>query len=373
MRKAGFVLCIVLCMLLTGCSSWLDGSYSSVKPHTERDQPKDDQSITVANYQQLRESLAELVSQGTETALINVADMDQEQVPDEMTRAIWYITEVHPIGAYAVEEIEYEQGTSGGQPALAVTVTYNHNRSELKNMLQAVGMEEVREIIAKSLEQCESKLVMQVSRYSNTDLTQYVQDYMDEHPELIMELPQLTVNMYPENGSNRVVELIFNYQHSRDALRNMQARVRPLFTSAELYVGGNGTERDQYALLYAFLMERHEYTFDTSMTPSYSLLIHGVGDSKAFAVVFSAMCRRVELECQVVSGTCNGEPLFWNIIEQDGIYYHLDLVRCSREGSMILLPDKDMSGYVWDYSAYPQCVVPEPESTEADSEATDPM
>ena len=370
MRKVLILLCLAVCLLLSGCTSWMDGSYSSVNPHTERTQQTDDQTVSVAGYQQLRAALEDLVESGAESALINVSQMNQDRVESEMDRAVAYVTGTSPIGAYAVERIDYELGTSGGQPALAVTVTYNHNRAEIGNIQQATGMDQARELIAEALEQCESKLVMQVSRYQQIDFTQYVEDFADENPNLVMELPQVTANTYPASGSDRVVELIFTYQSSRESLRSMQAWVKPLFTSAELYVSGNAEDHEKYAQLYSFLMERNDYTFETSITPSYSLLIHGVGDSKAFAVVFSAMCRRAGLECYVVSGTCNAEPLFWNIICDSGVYYHVDLLSCHMAGHFQTLTDAEMSGYVWDYSAYPKCVEPEPAPTEEPTEET---
>lgn len=349
------VVLLVLCLILSGCGSWMDGSYSSVKLHTQRQEQPGTEAISVADYNQLRQAMAELVESGAETLLINVAQMDQNAVTQNMERAIRHVLEMNPIGAYAVESVKYEQGTSGGQPALAVTVQYNQNLAELRGMKEAAGMTEAQEFIANALSQCESKLVMQVSQYRVMDFVQFVRDYMEENPQTVMELPQITVSTYPETGNNRVVEIVFTYQTGRDDLKNMQTRVRPLFTSAELYVSGNNGDYDKYALLYAFLMERHEYQHDTSITPAYSLLIHGVGDSRAFATVYAAMCRRVGLECQVVSGTGNGEPLFWNIICVDGVYHHLDLVDCGRNGAFRVWGDEEMSGYVWDYSAYPEC------------------
>lgn len=366
-------LCLVLCLLLSGCGSWMDGSYSSVKPHTERQNQTGGEAITVADYNQLRQALAELVESGEETLLINVARMDQDTVVQNMDRAIQYVLEMNPIGAYAVESVEYDQGTSGGQPALAVTVRYNQNRAELRGLKSAKGMTEAQTLVAEALTQCESKVVMRVSQFRSADFEQYVQDYMEENPQTVMELPQLTVSTFPETGTERVVEIVFTYQTARDDLRNMQSRVRPLFTSAELYVSGNNAAYDKYSMLYTFLMERHEYQFETSITPSYSLLIHGVGNSRAFAVVFAAMCRRAGLECRVVSGTCNGESQFWNIICVDGEYHHLDLVNCSRNGMFQLWGDEEMSGYVWDYSAYPECgVYVDPASLTEPTEDTAP-
>lgn len=372
---------LVLCLLLSGCMSWMDGSYSSVKLHTERQNQPGDGAIAVSGYTGLRDALAEMVESGAESVLMNVAQMDQDTVQTEMDRAVQYILNTNPIGAYAVESIRYEQGTSSGQPALAVTVQYNQNRAELRGLKSAKGMTEAQSLVAEALTQCESKVVMRVSQFRTADFEQYVRDYMEENPHTVMELPQLTVSTFPEVGTERVVEIVFTYQTGRDDLRTMQSRVRPLFTSAELYVSGTNAEYDKYSMLYTFLMERHEYQIETSITPSYSLLIHGVGDSRAFAVAYAAMCRRAGLECRVVTGTCNGEPLFWNIVCVDGEYHHLDLIDCSRAGAFRLWGDEEMSGYVWDYSAYPKCGIyvdpatltePTEDTAPTDPEETEP-
>ena len=194
-----------------------------------------------------------------------------------------------------------------------------------------------------------------VSQYEDTDFSQFVQDYASEHPETIMEVPQVTQAMYG-TGESRVVELIFSYQTSRDALRRMQAQVKPVFESAVLYVSGDGDEYQKFSQLYAFLMERFDYKQETSITPAYSLLRHGIGDSRAFAQVYAAMCRDAGLTCMSVTGTRNGEPWTWNIIRDGEEFYHVDLLRCSVDGKYRERTDEEMEGYVWDYSEYPACV-----------------
>lgn len=364
MKKRIPALLLALCLILSGCTGWMDGSYSSVRPHTERNQQSNDQTVSVETDEQLRDALIGMVEQSRETMLLNVAQMDQEALPQVMDQTIEHVMTTNPVGAYAVEEITYEQGTSGGQNALSVTVVYNHNRSDIRGMKRAEDMDAVKEIVSEALGQCESRVVLLAQAYENIDIPQFVADYADGNPVVVMETPQVTVNMYPEQGPQRVLEIVFSYQSSRESLRSMQSRVRPLFTSAELYVIGNHEDHEKYAQLYSFLMERHEYVIETSITPSYSLLIHGVGDSKAFATVFASMCRGAGLECMVVSGTCEGQPLFWNIIRDGELYRHVDLLRCSREGRFLQWTDDEMTGYVWDYSAYPECV--EEEHSEAE-------
>ena len=363
---------LVLCLLLTGCYSWMDGNYSSVRPYTERTQQYGEGIVSASSYTDLRDALTTMVENGEETLLLNVAGMTQDRVEINFNQAVSSVLRSSPIAAYAVEGITSERGTSGGQSALFVTVKYNHNRSEIAKIKRVDNMDSVKKIIATGLEQCESRVLVMVSDYRGMDIAQYVQDYAAERPDLVMEVPQVMVNRYPESGSSCVLEIVFSYQSSRDSLRNMQSRVKPLFTSAELYVSGSHADHDKYGQLYTFLMERHEYTVETSITPSYSLLVHGVGDSRAFATVFAAMCRRAGLECMVVSGTREGEPLFWNIIHDGEYYRHVDLIRSNEEGSFLEFSDADMTGYVWDYSAYPECTPePEPEVTEPEETVPD--
>ena len=89
-------------------------------------------------------------------------------------------------------------------------------------------------------------------------------------------------------------------------------------------------------------------------------ILRSVGDSKAIASVFGAMCARLELGCITVTGTYQGQPRSWNILQIDGAYFHTDLLRSLAEGRLRTMTDSQMTGYVWDYSAYPACPDPVP-------------
>jgi hypothetical protein len=197
-------------------------------------------------------------------------------------------------------------------------------------------------------------VVLLVERYSQFDLEQFVDDYARNNPQYVMEIPQVAVSVYPDSGTSRVLEITFSYENSRDNLRMMQSQVAPVFASASLYVSVSGSDFQKYSQLYVFLMERFDYEIVTSITPAYSLLCHGVGDQRAFATVFAAMCSRAGLECQVVTGTRDGKPWCWNIVKMEENYLHVDLIRCSQTGGFRQCSDEEMIGYVWDYSAYPQ-------------------
>ena len=348
------VLLLLTCgLLLSGCG-FMNGSYVSVKPHQEQRQSIQPSVIAASNYMDLMDALEDLIASGTENATILVAQYPSAALDTGMAVAMSYVLESDPIGAYAVESIDYEIGYIGGQPAMAVQIHYLHSHADIRRIRKVDNMTAVRKVIENALESYESNVVMLVNNYYDFDLVQQVRDYAEENPHLVMELPQVSMNVYGK-GRQRVLEMKFGYQTDRDDMRQMRSQVEPVFEAAVLYVSGNGSQWQKYSQLYSFLMERFDYTLETSITPAYSLLHHGVGDSRAFATVFSSMCKAAGLECQIVKGTREGEPWSWNLVYDNGYYYHVDLLTCSEQGKYGEKTDAQMQGYVWDYSAYPAC------------------
>lgn len=354
MKIKMIALLLGISLLLGGCG-WLDGSYVSVTPHQEQSGSVRTENLTVSNYEELLDTIEDVVSKGTESCIINVVNYAQDYLELNVANAVQHIQKLYPVGAYAVESVQYEIGSNSGKTAIALEIVYRHSRNEIRNIQKAKNTQTVAKFVGQALESYDTMLVMELEDYEELDYTQTVQDYALQHPQNVMEIPQVTWETYGI-GTSRVVELTFFYQTSRDALRTMQTQVQPVFDSAVLYVSGEGAQQQKFAQLYAFLMERFEYKLETSITPAYSLLRHGVGDSRAFATVYAAMCRDAGLECLVVTGTRSGEPCTWNIICEDGVYWHVDLLRCSENGRFHKQLDADMEGYVWDYSAYPQCI-----------------
>lgn len=353
-----WVLCLCAGLLLTGCG-WFEGSYVNVTPYQQHGASGQTEAVSANNYTQLRDALEELVSAGTESSVIYVANYNPELIEENLRHATLYIMEAFPLGAYAVEDISYEVGTSSGKPAIAVSIEYRRSKSEIRRIHTVKNIDKASEAIGEALRDVDSALVMKIEDYRNTDFVQLVESFAEQHPEYVMESPMVAVGIFG-SGVGRIVELSFTYQNSRDSLKQMKTQVQPMFDAAALYVTGAGEDRQKFAQLYSFLMERFDYKLETSLTPAYSLLCHGVGDSRAFAQVYSSMCRRAGLECRIVTGTRNGEPWTWNMVNANGSYYHVDLLRCSAQGGFRETVDAEMSNYVWDYFAYPATAVPIP-------------
>lgn len=352
-RKLVLLLAVLLCFTLSGCNLWMDGSYYSVQPHEDEQNDVIRESATASTYSELRQVLVALIENGQQSSVVYMPGFQSSKLTEYMNRAIANVKQENPVAAYAVDDITYDIGTSSGMPAIAVNISYIHNRSEILRIRNVADMNGASRMIEDALDDCEAGIVIRVTEYEDLDFALLVQNYVEANPDICMEIPHVIAMSYPQGGKDRVVELSFTYQTSRESLRDMQKYVRPVFEAAKLNVSGEETQSAKFALMYAFLMERSDYQLETSITPTYSLLRHGVGDSKAFATVYAAMCTRAGLDCQVVTGTRDGAPWVWNIICQDGIYYHIDLLNEANEGKLRGLTEEDMQSYVWDYSSYP--------------------
>lgn len=65
--------------------------------------------------------------------------------------AVKYATEAYPVGAYAVDRIDYEIGANGGLPAVAVTIAYRHSPMEIRTIREVSDSGEAAEEIVKAL------------------------------------------------------------------------------------------------------------------------------------------------------------------------------------------------------------------------------
>ena len=305
-------------------------------------------------------ALKNMIHSNSLSGKISVGKYDSKALEKDLPRAIDHIMRTDAIAAYAVDSISYELGNMGSRRAVRVSIAYHPNRSDTRRMPSFQDMDQANELIYQALDNCDAGIVFQVESYGDTDFALLVQTYAEEYPQRVMEQPKVIAHIYPQAGEHRVVELVFTYQTNRESLRQMKEYVAPVFKASRLNVVGEETQSSRFSRMYSFLAERNAIQLDTSITPAYSLLRYGVGDSKSFALVFAAMCRNANLECLVVSGTKDGQSHFWNMICQDGVYYHVDILRNNPSQELVRYTDSEMTGYVWDFDDYPACDQPQP-------------
>ena len=86
--KRLFMVLLSFCCLLSGCSIFRQKNYVSVTPHQEQSVDSSAESASVSNYSQLEKVFSDLVEDGTEQALLSVANYDQTVLESHLKKVI---------------------------------------------------------------------------------------------------------------------------------------------------------------------------------------------------------------------------------------------------------------------------------------------
>lgn len=373
--------CLLLSLsLLAGCAVQQEASFLNIKPHAEQlatDAPEEAQIEAVDNYLSLRTTLLALVGEHTAKSTLDVSQYG-EGLAQDMDQAVDYVTRTDPVGAYAVNSIYYTLREADGQQLMDVEFLYRHTLEDIQSIRTVRGMINAQKLIEQALERFDDHLILQISGYDEGNFRANITQYCTAHPDSIMELPSVYCNVFPQSGKVRVVELRFTYTTSPEEMAAMREQVQVIFDAAKGYVSKNAGDAVGFQQLYAFLTERFTYTVESSVTPAYSLLCQGKGDSFAFANVFAALCSRSGLSCQVVHGTRDGVDWYWNLVKVEQTYYYVDLCGDLDEDQLLYRADSEMSAYAWQKDLYPPCGPQEtqqptsPTASEPTSEPAEP-
>lgn len=345
-RIISILLLTAMAISMSGCALFSE-TYVSQRPHQGNNHATQSGQQMASSYPEIYTALASLVGQGETDGVIILSDLSEQVGISYMQAAIKNVMSQDPVGAYAVEDIRFDLGTNAGRMAVGVQIQYSRSRADVIRIKTVQTMDDAQQLIGQALEQAADAVVFRVEQFEQADMSAAVRQYADSHASMVMEVPQVMTAVYPHTGQNRVVELTFTYQNSQEDLLKMQAFVRPVFTAAELYVQGESSSRKKFQQLYSFLMERSDYKLRSSVTPAYSLLQDGIGDSKAFACVYASMCRQAGLECRTVTGTKDGKEWSWNRVVISNRVYYIDLIEAERTGRFQLRTASEMIGYSW--------------------------
>lgn len=360
--------------LLGGCTGWMNGQYSNVKPHVEvyaNDRDSEIDTAVVRNSEELTNLLVSLVTQHASEVSVDVSQYDGA-VELEMKRAVESLRQENPLVAYALAEYKAEVAEVGARRICSLNLSYRRSAEQVASIQSVWGIQGMRQKINVALDDAQSTLVLRISSYSELDVPAYVEQYYSSHMATMMELPRVTVSVYPDRGSSRIMELNFQYSKERETLLEMRREVEIMLSSAAGYVRGQTSQAIKAERLYSFLRPLFSEE-GTSAFPIHSLLCVGVGDSYSMATVYSLLCQQVGLECQVVEGTKNGETWFWNVLCLDGVWCHVDLMEDLDGGELTIRYDQQMKNYIWDKEAVPACRMPAPEPVESTPpESVDP-
>ncbi len=366
------LLCLALLALaLTGCSRIVAREYRSVTSHVDQHAARvDEDALTAQNYLSLKNAILTFVEGGVEHGVIRTHDYTGD-VEKDLAAAAYEVSKLDPLGAYAVDYMTHSCAQIVSYYEIQIEITFRRTLGQIQSIERIGSGTELPALLEKTLAAYAPALTVRLGYYEGQDLEALVRGYYEANPATAMELPEVTVNLYPESGHARIVELLFDYSEPPETLLEKQDAVATSAHAAGEYVRYRDTERDKLQLLYTYLQERFAYRSGESSTPVYSFLCEGVASNEGCARGLEVLCGQMGLTCETVAGNRTGEPYYWNIASVDGHFYHIDLLRALMEGAetLPLYTDGELTDYYWDTESCPAC--PD-EETETAGEAEAP-
>lgn len=365
-RFVAVVLCVALAFGLTACDPLVKTEHLSVTPHIEAAVPSSTEEISnspsvVSHRMELRGAVLSFIRDWTEQGVIYVRNYSGDIAAD-LEETIHYATHEDPIGAYAVDYVDAELNGNGEEGSVNMSIVFRRSAAEIDAIVTVSSNTGAYDRIRQALSAFDVSLTLRIRNYQEADFARYIYDYCLDHPAIVPVIPNLSAQVYPEEGESRILELHFAYPVAREELRLIQSEVQTIWNSASSYVRSGKNAQEQAQLLCRFLSTRFSYSITDTFPqmPAYELLCRGKAHSYSFASVFYAQCLSVGLDCELVSGSRNDAPHYWNLLQIDGQYYHIDLLRSLEQGQteLLLLTSQELiqEGYSWQPEAYPPAV-----------------
>ena len=353
-----YLLGFLLVLCLTGCSL-APNEYLSVTPHTDSTtQLSDSTALTAENYLSLKNAILRLVRTGQTDGVIRVVNYDGD-VESDLAKAAYEVRKLDPLGAYAVDYMTHSCTQIVSYYEIRINMTFRRSPMDIAQISLAPTDDHLKSQLQVAVNRSAERLTVQMDSYR--DQAQIVPDLVAEHcaanPDLVMEVPTVSVQVYPDIGSTRIMEIEFSYTNTTEELQEKQQAVQENLHAAAEYIRYRSGDLEKAQLLYTYLTERFQYTAAETATPLYDALCSGVADPTGLSQAWQQILELAGVECYTVTGLKNGEPYTWNIFRTGGYYRHLDLARCVLQGGApLFLTDWDMSNYYWNTELYPACV-----------------
>lgn len=367
MKKRLFALCLCLSLSLTGCAAMLERDYLSVTPHARLPAATDDSTtVWVETYPELVDAIFSLVSEHRESGVIRLRNW-KGNVRQNLSDACDEVSHDDPLGAYAVDRIKPEFVRIATYYEATVSIDYRRTAEQVASVNTVAGSGAIRGELRDALTSFVPETAFRVNYFDQAQGDDYIprlirQAYYDS-PAAALGLPEAVVNLYPESGQQRVVEVLFTYPEEPELLRE---KSQALTSAAQVLVDPYRTGLRNSALIPVLYRALREHTGlgeaqdaplpapSVSGSTAYAALVEGQADSEGLALAYKLLCDLAGVECTVVDGTLEGTPRFWTIVTvEQNVHRHVDPSRA--EG--LLLTDTQMSesGFVWDTQEYPSC------------------
>lgn len=353
---------LAFCLLIfTGCSALAPDSYLSIAPHQSTDaQTISTDAATATDYKSLKSAILAQVRAGQSEGIIHVTGYNGV-VEDDLNTAAYEVSTLDPLGAYAIEYMTHSCSRILSLYELRISITFRRTPMEISQIQYTSTRDRLQDRLNTAIENNETRFAVRINNYRHQEqeIPTMVKDYCLSNPATVMEIPWVSVAIYPETGTTRILEVTLQYENSPQQLAEKQKAVQEGIDAAAEYIRYREGDYDKIQLLYSYLAERFNYEQKETATPLYDALCSGVADPLGLSQAWQLICQQAGMKCHTVFGLRGSEDYNWNIVFNGENYRHLDLAKCllDRRG-LVLRTDAEMNEYYWDSAVFPACPIP---------------
>lgn len=342
-------------MGLSGCTAMLERSYQVVTDHPEHPATADDSGVLKAeSYQDLVNDILYFVNQGAESGVIRMIDYTRD-VESDLNTACLEVARDAPIGAYAVDFIKYDYTPVVKYYEASITISYCRTQEQIRSIQNVTGTSAIRAELQEALLQFASESVLHIAYFNEDEdyIASLIQQAYYDTPAAAFGMPEYTISLYPETGTERIVEILLTYPDTPESLRRKSGQLQQQAEQLTASFAQMDT-RELVQNLWSLLRQRVEYQTGDGCSTAYAALMENRADSEGLALAFQLLCQQRKVDCSLVQGTLEGQPHFWNVVGlADGEYRHVD---ASREEGLFYTDEAFSAlGYAWNAEAVPAC------------------
>lgn len=349
-------LALALLTALGGCSAMLEREYQSVEPHVRLSVAEDDSNAVWAeSYSELQGAILAQVKTHQEVGVIRLKNWKGD-VEEQLTRACDEVSHSAPLGAYAVDRIQHSFTRMVSYYEATITIDFRRTAEQIAAVATVTGSGAIRAELVDALDGFVTETAFQINYFDETQDADYIRDLVREAyydlPAAALGLPEVQVQLYPDQGSRRVVEVLLSYPEESKALQSKRVQLETAATDlVEPYRTGL-KDTALAAALFNGLRERTRTDAAAGAT-AYHALVEGAADSEGMALAYKELCDLAGLPCRIVEGALGEDASFWTIVTLEEGSRHVD----PAQADGLLLTDAQMAqaGYTWPDGEYPLC------------------
>ena len=357
--------------ILTGCDNLLEGSVESITAHQAAPfvRPPVEQT-TVSDYDEFLNEIIALITLHETSGQILYYSRDGEDVQAEMERAVNEIKNNHPLGAFAVVDIIANATRIVTHYEVDIEIEYKRTKEQMDSIINVSAelgvMNNLLDIMSQYKDEAFLRSRLQLSE---EDITEIVKEIYYRNPRRVVMLPIVTLEVFPEHGTDRIHIIQFGYSESSSVLQRF-GELLEIYVQRNAELAEGNTESEILLSLINSLIEStifdegaartiHVHGAQNLAATAYGALVRGSAVGEGFAMAFKALADELGFDCRVVLGYHDGQVHAWNIISLYGDFYHVDAAMSRVNGieTAFLKTDADFEEmlYTWDMENTVRC------------------